>query len=63
VKRSAFIRHLTEQRCFLLREGSGHSIWENTVSNRFQTIPRHNELDNKTVRDICKRLSVPAPKG
>jgi mRNA interferase HicA len=41
MKRKEFERHLKNNGCVLLREGSNHSIWINTLNNIQASIPRH----------------------
>jgi mRNA interferase HicA len=61
MKRKEFERHLKNNGCVLLREGSNHSIWINTI-NKFQaSVPRHHEIVNITCKVICKQLSIPLP--
>lgn len=58
MKRSKFIKFLTENKCELLREGSNHSIYVNTQTSKRTAVPRHNELDDLLCNDICKQLGI-----
>ena len=62
MKRREFLRHLAEQGCELLREGSRHSVYHNPKALRTSTVPRHREVDTFLVRKICHDLQIPAPK-
>jgi len=59
MKRRAFLKHLEEQGCRLLREGSKHSWWYNPALNRRSAVPRHTELVDILARKICKDLGIP----
>jgi mRNA interferase HicA len=58
MKRGKLIRHLSANNCELLREGSLHSIWKNTVIGKVTAVPRHNEIKDLMARKICKDLDV-----
>jgi mRNA interferase HicA len=49
------------QGCVLKREGSRHSLYQNSVNGVVEAIPRHIEIDNRLVENICKRLEIPFP--
>lgn len=61
MKRRDLIRHLLQQGCVLVREGSEHSIWENPVAKRRASMPRHNEILEFTAGRICKQPDVRTP--
>jgi mRNA interferase HicA len=61
MKRKDLERHLTDNNCFKLREGSNHSIWQNSLNNKQSSIPRHNEIVNITCKIICKQLEIKSP--
>jgi len=58
MKRSALIRHLRRNGCYLKREGGSHSLWWNPETGHIEAIPRHVEIPNRLVRKICKALSI-----
>lgn len=58
MKRKDFEKHLTINGCFKLREGSNHSIWQNSLNNKQSSVPRHNELVGMTCKIICKQLEI-----
>ncbi len=60
MNRSALIRHLRKNDCFLKREGRSHSLWTNTLNQRSETIPRHAEIPNLLAKKICKNLEIPS---
>jgi mRNA interferase HicA len=59
MKRRAFLKHLTQQGCQLLREGSKHSWWWNPTLNRRSAVPRHSETVDVLAKKICKDLGIP----
>ena len=59
MKRLDFIKYLTINGCYLLREGGNHSIYENKKNKKISAIPRHKELDRFTCKSICKQLEIP----
>ncbi|MBM2816513.1 MAG: type toxin-antitoxin system HicA family toxin [Ignavibacteria bacterium] len=62
MKRRDFERHLTDNGCGKLREGSSHSIWQNPVNYKQSSVPRHNEIVKVTCKIICKQLEIPMPE-
>jgi len=54
-------RHLRQQGCAFLREGSAHTVWLNPRNGRIVSVPRHREIKEGTVRAICKQLEIPQP--
>ena len=61
MKRRALLKHLKEYGCELRREGARHSIYQNTLTGKRTSIPRHAEIDNITARKICEQLDIPRP--
>ncbi len=61
MKRRAFIRHLADHGCVLIREGGSHSWWYNPPQNRRSAVPRHTEINEKLIIKICKDLGIPKP--
>lgn len=61
MKRKEFLRHLRRYGCILKREGRSHSIYVNPENGRWETIPRHIEIDDNLVKKICKRMEIPFP--
>jgi len=62
MKRRELVRHLVEQGCELLREGSRHSVFHNPKQNSTSTVPRHREVEDFLARKICRDLRIPPPK-
>ena len=62
MKRNRLIKHLEENECMLYREGSNHSIYRNLQTNKRTSVPRHSDVIETTVFDICKQLGIPKPK-
>jgi len=63
MKRNKLIKHLENQGCYLLREGSNHSIYYNPLNSKISTIPRHNEIKFFIANKICKDLDISLPAG
>ena len=61
MKRNKLIRHLNENGCYLLREGSNHSLFFNPINNAISTVPRHGDIKKFTAQKICKDLSIAIP--
>jgi len=61
VKRVALIKHLKNNNCFFLREGTKHSIYINVDNNQISAVPRHRELKRNICRKICKDLEISSP--
>jgi predicted RNA binding protein YcfA (HicA-like mRNA interferase family) len=59
MKRQKLIKYLTENNCFLEREGSRHSIYTNRANGQFSSVPRHPDINDYTINDICKQLGIP----
>jgi len=62
VKRRKLERHLRDHGCRKLDEGGNHTRWIAPSGPR-TAVPRHNEIDWKLVRAICKQLNIPPPAG
>ena len=56
---TALVRHLRRNDCYLLREGSAHSIWVNRATGAQDSVPRHSEIKDWLARKICRTLSIP----
>ncbi|MCA3747993.1 MAG: type II toxin-antitoxin system HicA family toxin [Rubrobacter sp.] len=52
---------MSEHGCTLRREGTRHSIYQNTSTGKRTSVPRHTEIDNLTARKICEQLQIPLP--
>ena len=59
VKRTAFLKHLAEYDCILVRHGANEDIYRNQNTGAQSSVPRHREIKNLTVRKICKELGIP----
>ncbi len=57
MKRTQLIKHLITHGAFLLREGSGHSIYQ--LGRNKTQVPRHSEIVDELARKICKDLGIP----
>lgn len=59
MKRTAFLKHLMDNDCVLVREGANHSLYINTKNGKKSTVGRHTELSNLMCKIICKQLEIP----
>lgn len=62
MKRGDLIRHLNKHGCYLLREGSNHSIFHNSANKKQTAVGRHPELSELLCKKICKQLEIPEIK-
>jgi len=58
MKRSAFIRELTEAGCYLKRHGKKHDLYVNSKTGRKAPIPRHSEIKDTLCDLIRKQLGL-----
>ena len=61
MRRRDVVRHLEQQGCRFLREGSSHTLYINPKQRKVTTIPRHREINEHLVRKICRDLGVVEP--
>ncbi|MDH5680495.1 MAG: type II toxin-antitoxin system HicA family toxin [Spirochaetota bacterium] len=61
MKRYEFIKHLRQNNCELLREGSKHSVFWNPGNKKTSSVPRHKEIGNSLCHKICKDLGIEKP--
>jgi predicted RNA binding protein YcfA (HicA-like mRNA interferase family) len=59
VKRNQFIKHLEKHNCQLHRHGSKHDVYQNTITKKKTTVPRHPQIDKLLSEAICKQLEIP----
>ena len=60
MKRRKFISFLNKQGAFLIREGKKHSLWGkyDGIERLTSAVPRHNEIPDVLVTQICKDLKI-----
>jgi len=58
LKRRQLVKHLKQQGCEFLREGTRHTLYVNPQNRKRVPIPRHAEIKNTTAREICKQLEI-----
>ncbi|KKW30700.1 MAG: hypothetical protein UY72_C0005G0016 [Candidatus Uhrbacteria bacterium GW2011_GWD2_52_7] len=58
MKRKALLKLLSKNGCVLVREGANHSLFHNTLTDRYSTVPRHNEIDDFLAKKILKDLEI-----
>ena len=61
MKRKAFIAYLNQSGCSLAREGSRHSLFVNGSNGQMSAVPRHPEIKDLLVKEICKDLGIDYP--
>lgn len=59
VKRNQFIKHLEKHSCHLHRHGSKHDVYQNIITKKKTTVPRHPQIDKFLAEAICKQLEIP----
>ena len=59
IKRNQFLTHLQNNNCYLHRNGAKHDIFQNNITKKKTTVPRHPQLDKNLCNAICKQLEIP----
>lgn len=59
MKRLKLVKYLKSFNCYLLREGSRHSVFKNQTNGQLSTVPRHKEIKDQLASKICKDLDIP----
>lgn len=62
MKRQLLIKFLNANNCVLVREGGRHSIYRNLSNGKLSAVPRHPDIQEMTVKSICKQLDIPQAK-
>jgi len=44
VKRNQFLTHVQNNKCYLHRNGAKHDIFQNSITKKKTTVPRHPDL-------------------
>ena len=58
LKRRDFIRHLTDEGCYLKRHGSRHDIYANIQNGKQAPVPRHREIKESLCKLIKQQLGI-----
>lgn len=58
MKKRDLIKILESQGCKFVRHGTGHDIYESADGSKKTQIPRHNEINEITAKQIFKQLGV-----
>lgn len=58
MKRSSFLRELTNAGCVLHRHGKKHDLYLNPVTGQKSPVPRHTEIKNTLCDLIRKQLGL-----
>ncbi len=61
MKRNLLIQYFNSQGCVLFREGGNHSVFVNTETGKKVSVPRHPEINDYLIKEICKQLGIPYP--
>jgi len=59
MKREKLFRHFRNHNCHIFREGKKHTIVINYDNDKVTSVPRHANINDKLVLDICKDLDIP----
>lgn len=62
MKRGKLLAHLKKHDCTFDRHGSNHDIYINSKGDKWSAIPRHPDINEYTIMDICKQLGIPKIK-
>ena len=57
MKRKELVARLVHGGCHLVRHGGLHDIYKNAVTGRIQSVPRHNEINERLARKILQTLT------
>ena len=58
MKRNQLIKELLDAGCKFRRHGARHDIYFNPKNGLSQSVPRHNEINDKLVKHIKKYLGI-----
>jgi len=58
LKRTAVIRELVRNGCFLFRHGKKHDIYQNPANGKKAPVPRHAEIKDSLYELIKKQLGM-----
>ena len=58
MKHRELIKELETNKCFLIRRGGNHDIYQNQENGKRAPIPRHNEINDYLVRKIRRELGI-----
>lgn len=61
MKRLRFLKFLRKKRCELWRESSRHTLFWSPENQKTATVPRHSELNDYTVKGICRGWEISQP--
>ncbi|EKD39325.1 MAG: hypothetical protein ACD_75C00439G0003 [uncultured bacterium] len=54
MKKQNLVKELKARGAMLIRQGRNHEFWESRKGYRFP-VPRHNEIDERLVKEILKQ--------
>ena len=58
MKRSEFIKILSENGVAFFRSGSKHDIYRQSTTGKKVSVPRHSEIDNILIKEILKEIMI-----
>lgn len=63
MKRKVLEKHFRDHGSELHHHGARHDVWVHQETGAQSTVPRHNEINTFTAREICRQLAIPGPPG
>ncbi|OHB87132.1 MAG: addiction module toxin, HicA family [Planctomycetes bacterium RIFCSPHIGHO2_02_FULL_40_12] len=57
MKRKDLIKRIKSIGCIFVRHGGNHDWYKNPQNEKYQPVPRHNEIEEGLAKRIIKRLS------
>jgi len=57
VKRDKVLEKIKEYGAIFVRHGKKHDIYENPRTNEYTQVPRHQDINEYTARDIFKKMA------
>jgi len=57
LKRKDLIKRIKSIGCIFVRHGGNHDWYKNPQNEKYQPVPRHNEIEEGLAKRIIKRLS------
>jgi predicted RNA binding protein YcfA (HicA-like mRNA interferase family) len=61
MNRRTLEKHLRHHGCVFDHHGKKHDFWVNPTNSAIVPVPRHTDVKNGTVRNICRTLRIPLP--
>jgi predicted RNA binding protein YcfA (HicA-like mRNA interferase family) len=58
MKRNLLLKELAKQGVVFIRHGAGHDLYKQPQTGIQESVPRHNDVNERLAKDIIKRLSL-----